>query len=191
MRTQAIILKKVDIGEYDQLVTCYTRDFGKLRVLTKGYHRPQSKIRGHLDELDLVDCLLIPGKYRQHIRSTLAVSKFSNLSKNPNIFNYALIASELYDKGVLEYGPDSGLWELINTYLTQLQKLTINRTNNGEKRLLSRFLLRFSEINGHPINDLIKNQNLNPYLLSDYLKKEYDINLNSLSFVNWLDYNKS
>jgi len=115
-RTQAIILKKVDVGEYDQLVTCYTRDFGKLRVLTKGYHRPQSKIRGHLDELDLVDCLLIPGKYRQHIRSTLAVSKFSSLSKNPNIFNYALIASELYDKGVLEYGPDSGLWELIQVW---------------------------------------------------------------------------
>jgi DNA repair protein RecO (recombination protein O) len=49
--TEAIILKRSDLGEADRLVTLFTPKKGKFHVIAKGARRPVSKLAGHLDLL--------------------------------------------------------------------------------------------------------------------------------------------
>jgi DNA repair protein RecO (recombination protein O) len=48
-RTEAIILRRADFGEADKVLTIYTPERGKVRVLAKGVARPTSKMGGHLE----------------------------------------------------------------------------------------------------------------------------------------------
>ena len=50
MRTQAIILKKIPVREYDELVVCYTKDSGKQVYQAKS--RISVLIREELEELE-------------------------------------------------------------------------------------------------------------------------------------------
>jgi DNA repair protein RecO (recombination protein O) len=49
--TEAIILKRTDLGEADRVVTLFTPYKGKFHVIAKGTRRPVSKLAGHLDLL--------------------------------------------------------------------------------------------------------------------------------------------
>ncbi len=48
-RTEAVVLRRADLGEADRILTLYTPGYGKLRAVAKGIRRPASKLRGHLE----------------------------------------------------------------------------------------------------------------------------------------------
>ena len=45
-RSEAIVLRRVDFGEADRMLTLYSREFGKIRALAKGARKPQSRKDG-------------------------------------------------------------------------------------------------------------------------------------------------
>lgn len=47
--TDAIILKRIEWGEADLLVTALTRDFGKIRLLAQGARKHGAKLQGHIE----------------------------------------------------------------------------------------------------------------------------------------------
>src|SRR5712692_10224619 len=49
--TEAIVLKRTDLGEADRILTLFTPAKGKIRAVAKGTRRPTSKLAGHLDLL--------------------------------------------------------------------------------------------------------------------------------------------
>src|SRR5260370_20148092 len=49
--TEAIVLKRSDLGEADRIVTLFTPHKGKFRAIAKGSRRPVSKLAGHLELL--------------------------------------------------------------------------------------------------------------------------------------------
>jgi len=57
-RTEAVILRRSDIGEADRLLTCYTPTRGKIRVIAKGARKITSRKAGHI-ELFIHSALLI------------------------------------------------------------------------------------------------------------------------------------
>jgi DNA repair protein RecO (recombination protein O) len=48
-RVEAIVLRHADWGEADRILTLYTRQRGKLRVIAKGARRIKSRKAGHLE----------------------------------------------------------------------------------------------------------------------------------------------
>ena len=48
-RTEAIILRRADLGEADRLLTIFTPGRGKLRVVAKGARKPTSRKSGHVE----------------------------------------------------------------------------------------------------------------------------------------------
>ena len=57
-RTEAVVLRRQDMGEADRLLTLYTPVWGKLRVVAKGVRKPASRKAGHV-ELFMHSSLLI------------------------------------------------------------------------------------------------------------------------------------
>jgi len=49
--TEAIVLKRSDLGEADRILTLFTPGKGKFHAVAKGTRRPVSKLAGHLDLL--------------------------------------------------------------------------------------------------------------------------------------------
>ncbi len=57
-RVEAIVLRHADWGEADRLLTLYTRQGGKLRVVAKGARRIRSRKAGHLEPFTRVQVQL-------------------------------------------------------------------------------------------------------------------------------------
>ncbi|MEK7582795.1 MAG: DNA repair protein RecO [Patescibacteria group bacterium] len=119
-RHQAIILKKIPIREDDELVMCYTKDFGKQRYQAKSSVLARSKQGGHLDILNLVEFSLVEGKHRDIIASAAASATFPRLKSSLPALAAAFFLLECFDKLVFENDHDQKLWQFLLDELHQL-----------------------------------------------------------------------
>lgn len=110
MRTQAVILKKIPIREYDELVICYTKDAGKQVYQAKSVLLPTSKQAGHLDILNLVDFSLVHKNSHPIITSAYCLDSFRHLKESLSAMAVAYFLLECFDKLIFENEPDAKLW---------------------------------------------------------------------------------
>ena len=61
-KTIAIVLKRIDYGEADRIVTVLTPDAGKLSLMAKGARRVKSKLAGGIELLSTSEINYIAGK---------------------------------------------------------------------------------------------------------------------------------
>ena len=61
-RCEAIVLARMDFGEADRILTLYSRQHGKLRVIAKGARRPVSRLGPHLEYFSRTKLMLARGR---------------------------------------------------------------------------------------------------------------------------------
>jgi DNA repair protein RecO (recombination protein O) len=61
-RTEAIVLRRKDMGEADRILTLYTPAQGKVRAIAKGIRKPRSRKAGHLELFTRSKLLLATGR---------------------------------------------------------------------------------------------------------------------------------
>jgi DNA repair protein RecO (recombination protein O) len=61
-RCEAIVLSRMDFGEADRILTLYSRQHGKLRVIAKGARRPLSRLGPHLEYFSRARLMLAKGR---------------------------------------------------------------------------------------------------------------------------------
>lgn len=61
-KTEAIVLRGMDLGEADRVLTVLTPHLGKLRVVAKGIRRPRSRLGGGLEPFSDVHLVLAVGR---------------------------------------------------------------------------------------------------------------------------------
>jgi DNA repair protein RecO len=149
MRTQAIILKKIPIREYDELVVCYTKEAGKQTYQAKSILRPHSTQAGHLDVLNFVDFSLVQKNSHPIITSANSLDAFQSLKSSLPALAAAYFLLECFDKLVFEGESDPKLWNFLQTKLRDfnqsspvLNKLSYDRLFNtgGGKDLWTRII---------------------------------------------------
>lgn len=122
MRTQAVILKKIPIREYDELIICYTQDAGKQVYQAKSVLRPTSKQAGHLDVLNLVDFSLVHKNSHPIITSAYCLDAFSRLKSSLQAMSAGYFLLECFDKLVFENEADPKLWDFLLAQLNSLNQ---------------------------------------------------------------------
>lgn len=122
MRTRAIILKKQNTNEYDQLVTCYTEEFGKVAAVAKSVLKPGSIQAMHLDTFNLVDFDLISGRGIPIITGAQAESSYPKLKNDLNCLAVAYFFAETADKLFFEYQKDAEIWAFLCSLFSELEK---------------------------------------------------------------------
>jgi DNA repair protein RecO (recombination protein O) len=69
-KTEAIVMRTMDLGEADRVLTVLTPRLGKLRVIAKGVRRPRSRIGGGLQPFSDVQLVLAVGRTFDVVTST-------------------------------------------------------------------------------------------------------------------------
>ena len=80
-RTEGIILKRVDVGEADRLVTVLA-PAGKFLATARGVRTTTSKLAGHLELLSHCQLQLARGRSRDVITQSMAVERFEAFQSN-------------------------------------------------------------------------------------------------------------
>lgn len=78
-RTKGIVLRRVDYGEGDRIVTFLTPDNGTIGVMAKGVRKPNSKLAGGIELFSECDITLIGGRGELY---TLVSSRLDTYFKN-------------------------------------------------------------------------------------------------------------
>ena len=78
-KTQGIIIKNSNLGEFDRLITAYTQDFGKLIIKGKAVRKNQAKLKGHLELFLCSHLMIAPGRGFDVITGAETIEKFSHL----------------------------------------------------------------------------------------------------------------
>ncbi|MBI2676340.1 MAG: DNA repair protein RecO [Candidatus Yanofskybacteria bacterium] len=160
MLYQGIVIKKVDNGEYNQLVSLYTKDFGKITAVAKSIKKPNSRQAAHLDVLNLVDFLLVFGKNYPIITSAQSVETFAGIKSSFPKSAVAMFALEVFNNLVYDHEKDPALWGFFNSSLNRLNEGVLNSSEVSgflaeiQKELIS--LLGYSqEVKEEDINRLL------------------------------------
>ncbi len=144
MRTRAIIIKKQNTNEYDQFVTCYTQEFGKIFAIAKSVLKPSSIQAMHLDVLNLVEFELINGKAMPIIAEAQSENSYRDLKNSVPSLAVAHFFSEVIDKMVPEMEKDEQLWNFMTDLLDKLNRFEPSLTFLRQKQFTLLGLLGYS-----------------------------------------------
>ncbi|MBI4158043.1 MAG: DNA repair protein RecO [Candidatus Yanofskybacteria bacterium] len=139
MQTKAIILKKQNTNEYDQWVTCYTEEFGKLKTVAKSILKPNSIQALHLDIFNLTEFELINGRGMPIITGAQVIDPFRGIKNSLVKTAVAYFFAEAIDKMVFDNDKDDELWSFLVSLLVELNKddtSPVQLLRQGQSRLL-------------------------------------------------------
>jgi DNA repair protein RecO (recombination protein O) len=134
----SIILKKQPYNEGDELITVFTKEAGKLRLLAKSVKLQKAKLQSGLQQLFLVKLTLALSNLPKIIGAEV-VKPFMGLRENLAAVKRAFYASEL----VLKFTPD----EQKNEALFNLLREFFSFLNSGAKQKILDLALAKFKIN--------------------------------------------
>lgn len=123
-RTEAVVLRRLDLGEADRLIVAYSPEHGKMRLVAKGVRRPKSRKAGHLEPFTRVRLLIARGRELNLITQAEAVETFGALRRDLQRLGEASYVVELIDRFTLDEAGSRGTYALL---LDTLSRLALGR----------------------------------------------------------------
>lgn len=113
LRVEAVVLRHMDVGEADRLLTIYTRERGKLRAVAKGARKVRSRKAGHLEPFTRVALLLARGRDWWIVTQAETVDAYLPLREELLRTGFAAYVIELVDRFIYEEGQNDALYRLL------------------------------------------------------------------------------
>lgn len=142
-RTEAVVLRRMNLGEADRLLTVFSPDLGKFRAVAKGVRRPGSRKAGHLEPFTRVRLLLARGRELDIVTQAEAIELYPGLQSDLERLGHAAYMVELLDQFTVEEGGSRGLYDLI------LEALGALSTGGGPEAVVRHFELRLLDLVGY------------------------------------------
>lgn len=120
-RTEAIVLRRADLGEADRLLTLLTPERGKLRAIAKGARKIASRKGGHVELFNRANLLIARGRGEFDVVSQAETIEPSRaLREDLARSTYAHYAAELIDRFAEEGTAQPELYALMSDALRWL-----------------------------------------------------------------------
>ncbi len=121
--TDAIILRRSDFGEADRLLTVFTPQRGKLRLLAKGARKTKSRKAGHIELFTHAALQVARGRNLDILTQADTVESYRSLREDLGKISHAYYVAELTDRFTEEDDPAPPVFQLL--------ALTLARLNDG------------------------------------------------------------
>lgn len=126
-KVEAIILKRKNIGEADRILTIFTKEYGKLKVLAKGIRRITSRRGPHVEVFSHLTMILYRGKTWDIVSEAQTLEVYSVLRKKLDRVSTAYYMCELVDGLLPEKQEHRDIFYLLLEELKQLNELANNK----------------------------------------------------------------
>jgi len=123
-RTEGVVLRRHDLGEADRIVTLYTQDYGKRRVIARGARKPHSRKAGHVELFTRVDVLLSAGSTLDVISQVDTLDAYLPIRQNLVLGTYAGHFVELLDAFTEDEDENRSLYHLLVEGLRWISETT-------------------------------------------------------------------
>jgi len=121
-RTKGLVINKQERGEADELLTLYTKDYGKIKILARAIRKISSKLRSGIDIFYLSEIEFIQGRIYKRLTDAFVVEKFSNLRKNIKKLTEACRISKVLEDIISVEEKDERIWNLLLLSFKNLDK---------------------------------------------------------------------
>jgi len=123
MRTftiQGIILKRINIGEADRILTVFTKEFGKLKIKAKGVRKITSKRSSHIEPLNVVTLTIYKNLGMPILTEANSIEQFENIKSDLKKVGLAYHICELIDNLCPENQESETIFSLLGNMLGDL-----------------------------------------------------------------------
>ncbi|HJP33937.1 MAG: DNA repair protein RecO [Candidatus Latescibacteria bacterium] len=147
IKTDAIVLRTMRMGETSKLATLFTEHHGKLKVTAKGARRPKSKFAGCLEMSWQVHitCPVRDDRDLHTLTDAETVTARPELLADLRRLSYAAAACEMVDRLSLDHVPNSRLYLCLKGVLTGIEEVATEQLET----LFWYFQLRVAEALGY------------------------------------------
>jgi DNA repair protein RecO (recombination protein O) len=121
-KTKAISLKTAPFAEADKMVTIFSREFGKLRVLAKSARRVPSRLGGRVETFSYADYYIAKGRSLDIISQCEVLETFQPIRNDPSALMVGFYLLKLIDAGTVEGQHNPELFDLLLKGLYALQQ---------------------------------------------------------------------
>jgi DNA repair protein RecO (recombination protein O) len=118
----ALVLRRISVGETDRILVLFTRERGKLSAIAKGARRPLSKIAGGSEPFSQSTIQLAMGQNLDVVTQCRVERSFPGLRRDLVKLAYGSYMLELAEAGIAERQPQPELWDLLVASLTLLEE---------------------------------------------------------------------
>lgn len=148
IKTEAVVLTKMDYGDTSKIVSLYTRDFGKISAIIKGARSPKSKIGMVVDPLNYIQVVVYKKDTRelQIVSTADLVTHFTSIKEDLDKLKYSQAILELLKNLTMEHEANERLFKGVIKILT-----LINSKAEHPAILFGRFFMFFLSELGYEI----------------------------------------
>ena len=108
-----IVLRRIDLGEKDRILTVFTRELGKLSAVAKGSRRPGSRLGGASEPFTYMKMLLGKGRDLQVLSQADIKESFPNVKSDIRRVAHGIYLLELVNHFVDERQPSSDVFDTL------------------------------------------------------------------------------
>jgi DNA repair protein RecO (recombination protein O) len=120
----AVVLRRIAVGETDRILVLFTRERGKLSAIAKGARRPLSRLGGGTEPFSQATVQLALGQNLDVLTQCRVERSFPGLRRDMAKVGYGSYMLEMADAGLAERQPQPELWDLLVASLTLLEEAT-------------------------------------------------------------------
>ena len=113
IRVEAVILRHSDWGEADRMLTVFTRERGKMRVIAKGVRKLHSRKAGHLEPFTRSTLMLAHGRELWIVTQADTQDAYLPVKEELVRTGYAAHIVELLDRFTYDEGENASLYRLL------------------------------------------------------------------------------
>ena len=121
-KTAAVSLKTAPFAEADKLVTLFTREHGKIKVIAKGARRVPSRLAGRVEPFSYGEYFIARGRNLHILSQAVLFETFQFVRESESILPSALFMLKLVHSGTAEGQRNSELFDLLIHSLARFKK---------------------------------------------------------------------
>ncbi len=143
--TPAIVIRRLDYGDYDLIVTLFTQERGKITAIAKSAKKSRKRFAGVLELFSLMDVVCQAGQRKGMpvLKEAILAHPFAGIRKNIRKTAYASYWSEMIDAWLEEKEAQARLYRLFRETLA-----TLDGGDVPEAELSILFQMRFMKLAG-------------------------------------------
>lgn len=144
IKTQGIVMKHINLGEADKIITLFTDKLGKVQVVAHGARKPRSKLMSSAQVFCYGEYVLYKGKSLYTIDQSEIIESFQGLTEDLYALTYVSYMIELVDVLTMNDEENVELFGLL------LKSMYLMEDDTIDKELLTRiFELKSMAISGY------------------------------------------